>query len=148
LKKTITINIVNFKVVANDRYHSIFHLREDHTGHVLTEDIEIHFMELPKLHEGDISLADKLTKWLVFLKGTDKSKWEELAMDMPELKKAMTTLEFLSQDKEARALYEMRQKSLMDEASLRDWAETAEKRGMERGMERGEQNKAAEVAKN
>ena len=38
-------------------------------------------------------------------------------MNTPELKKAMTTLEFLSQDKEVRRLYEMRQKALLDERS-------------------------------
>lgn len=51
-------------------------------------------------------------------------------MDMPGLKKAMTTLEFLSQDKEMRALYEMRKKAQLDEQSALDYAET---RGEERG---------------
>jgi predicted transposase/invertase (TIGR01784 family) len=132
LRKTITINIVNFQAVANKRYHNTFHLREDHTGQLLTEDIEIHFMELPKLEGETLSSRDKLTNWLLFLKEPDKVKWEELEKDMPELKKAMTTLEYLSQDREARAIYEMRQKALMDEASLRDWAETAEARGIEK----------------
>ena len=44
-------------------------------------------------------------------------------MDTPGLKKAMTTLEFLSQNKEARALYEMRKKALLDEQSALDYAE-------------------------
>lgn len=51
-------------------------------------------------------------------------------MDTPELKKAMTTLEFLSQDKEMRALYEMRKKAQLDEQSALDYAES---RGEERG---------------
>ncbi|WP_107724589.1 PD-(D/E)XK nuclease family transposase [Desmospora activa] len=46
-----------------------------------------------------------------------KEEWGELAMEKPELKKAMTTLELLSQDKEARLLYESRQKALLDERS-------------------------------
>lgn len=45
-------------------------------------------------------------------------------MDTPGLKKAMTTLEFLSQDKEMRALYEMRKKAQLDEQSALDYAET------------------------
>jgi predicted transposase/invertase (TIGR01784 family) len=137
LKKTITINILNFSMLPNDRFHNTFHLREDHTGLLLTDHIEIHFMELPKLEEKAYSLDDRLVKWLIFLKGVPKERWEELAMDMPELKKAMTTLEFLSQDKEARYLYEMRKKALLDERSALDYAET-----------RGEQKKAAEVARN
>lgn len=54
-------------------------------------------------------------------------------MDTPGLKKAMTTLGFLSQDKEMRALYEMRKKAQLDEQSALDYAETrGEKRGEER----------------
>ena len=45
-------------------------------------------------------------------------------MDTSGLKKAMTTLEFLSQNKEARALYEMRKKALLDEQSALDYAES------------------------
>jgi predicted transposase/invertase (TIGR01784 family) len=129
LKKTITINILNFRVIPNDRYHSIFHLREDHTRHILTDDIEIHFLELPKLVSFYKS-SDHLVRWLSFLKGVDKSKWEELSMDKPELKKAMAALEYLSQDEEARMLYEMRMKALMDERSALD---KAEKLGAEKG---------------
>ncbi|WP_168121571.1 Rpn family recombination-promoting nuclease/putative transposase [Paenibacillus sp. HB172176] len=139
LRQTITINIVNFRVVPNDRYHNVFHLREDRTGHILTTDIEIHFLELPKLDWDDVNADDRLTKWLLFLRFPNKVNGEELAMDMPELKKAMKTLDFISQSKETRAMYEMRQKAMMDEASLRDWAETAEERGMEIGIAKGMQ---------
>lgn len=38
-------------------------------------------------------------------------------MNEPMLKKAMTTLEFLSQDEQTRMEYEVRQKYLLDEAS-------------------------------
>jgi predicted transposase/invertase (TIGR01784 family) len=51
-------------------------------------------------------------------------------MDKPELKKAMAALEYLSQDEEARMLYEMRMKALMDERSALD---KAEKLGAEKG---------------
>ena len=51
-------------------------------------------------------------------------------MQEPELGKAMTVLEFLSQDGEARRLYEMRQKALHDEASSMEGArEEGEKQG-------------------
>ncbi|HUC92100.1 MAG TPA: Rpn family recombination-promoting nuclease/putative transposase [Paenibacillus sp.] len=75
-------------------------------------------------------LDDRLARWMTFISGASKEQWEELAMDMPGLKKAMTTLEFLSQDKEMRALYEMRKKAQLDEQSALDYAET---RGEERG---------------
>ncbi|GAA3401171.1 hypothetical protein ACFFNY_14665 [Paenibacillus hodogayensis] len=45
-------------------------------------------------------------------------------MNEPALGKAMTALEYLSQDAEARRLYEMRQKALHDEASMLEGART------------------------
>ncbi|MEK8129116.1 Rpn family recombination-promoting nuclease/putative transposase [Paenibacillus filicis] len=71
----------------------------------------------------------------------DKANWEVLKMNEPTLKKAMDTLEFLSQDQEARRSYEERQKFLHDEASMIEWA-------TEQGIVKGEQKKALEIAKN
>ncbi|SCW50594.1 conserved hypothetical protein (putative transposase or invertase) [Paenibacillus tianmuensis] len=56
--------------------------------------------------------------------GSEENKDVLLAMNEPTLKKAMTTLEFLSQDAEARRLYEARQKYLHDEASMIEGAKT------------------------
>jgi len=61
-------------------------------------------------------------------------------MNEPVLKKAMTTLEFLSQDAEARRLYEDRQKYLHDEASMIEGA-------LAEGEARGEKKKAIEMTK-
>lgn len=58
-------------------------------------------------------------------------------MNEPELKKSMDTLEFLSQDQEARMRYEARQKYLHDQASLMEAAKNAELYGFKAGMERG-----------
>ncbi|PAF31045.1 hypothetical protein CHI14_15015 [Paenibacillus sp. 7516] len=66
-------------------------------------------------------------------------------MNEPTLKKAMDTLEFLSQDREARRLYEERQKYLHDEASMIEWAT---EKGIARGLVEGEKRKAIEIAKN
>ncbi|MFC0213319.1 Rpn family recombination-promoting nuclease/putative transposase [Paenibacillus chartarius] len=118
LKKCVTINILNYSCLPNDRYHSVFHLREDYTGIALLDDIEIHVMELTKLDQHSIPLDQGgLVNWLLFLKGVDKSNWEVLTMNEPMLKKAMDTLEFLSQDAAARMAYDARMKALSDEKS-------------------------------
>lgn len=76
----------------------------------MSDDLEIHFLGLPKLEAGTYSLEDRLVKWLLFIRGVGKERWEELASGEPALRKAMTTV----QDREARMLYEMRQKALRD----------------------------------
>jgi predicted transposase/invertase (TIGR01784 family) len=145
LKKSININIINFNLFANDRFHNTFHLTEDHTGEMMMDHIEIHFMELPKLDQRRYSMDDRLVRWLTFIKGAPKEMWEELAMNTPGLKKAMTTLEFLSQSKEVRALALAREKAELDQKSALRWARTE---GEEKGRVKGEYEKAIQVAKN
>ncbi len=129
---------MDFSLLKNDPYHSVFHLREDQTGISLIDDIEIHFLELPKLNAQSVQLAQGgLANWLLFLKGVTPDQWEVLTMNEPELKKSMDTLEFLSQDQEARMRYEARQKYLHDQASLMEAAKNAELYGFKAGMERG-----------
>ncbi|XOK61586.1 Rpn family recombination-promoting nuclease/putative transposase [Paenibacillus elgii] len=141
LKKCVAINILNYSFLPNQQYHSVFHLREERSGIPLVDDIELHFLELPKLDDHAVPVErGGLVNWLLFLKGVDKSNWEVLTMNEPVLKKAMDTLEFLSQDAEARRLYEDRQKFLHDEASMIEGA-------LAEGEARGERKKALEMAK-
>lgn len=86
----------------------------------------------------------KLVRWMLFLLGPARETLEELAMEEPAIKKALTTLEFLSQDREARELYEARQKAMNDWISN---IEGAREEGREEGKIQGAQNKAYEVAR-
>lgn len=140
LKKCVTINILNFSMLPNDRYHSVFHLREDHTFIPLVDDIEIHVMELTKLEHYPITIQGGLVNWLLFLRGVDKSNWEVLTMQEPMLQKAMTTLEFLSHDAKTRMEYEDRMKFLRDQASSLEGAKEA-------GRAEGEREKARQIAR-
>lgn len=144
LMKCVTINILNYAFLPNNEYHNIFHLREDRTGIPLIDDIEVHFLELPKIDDV-IPSQGGLENWLLFLKGVDISHWEVLKMNEPELEKAMDTLQYLSQDSEARILYEARQKYLHDEASMLEGAKQA---GIKAGMQEGLKTGIKEVAKN
>lgn len=141
LKKCVTINILNFTILPNERYHNVFHLREDHSGIMLIDDIEIHIMELSKLNEQIIPNEGGLLNWLLFLKSEDTTNWEVLKVNEPTLGKAMTALEYLSQDTEARRMYEIRQKALHDEASMLEGARAE-------GESIGRSKEKLEVAKN
>ncbi|MFD1674785.1 Rpn family recombination-promoting nuclease/putative transposase [Alicyclobacillus fodiniaquatilis] len=143
LCRTVTINILGFNYIDNERYHNTFHLREDNTGLILTDDIEIHMIELEKLRDIAEGQQRKLVRWMLFLLGPAKEKMEEIAMKEPAIQKALTTLEFLSQDKEIRELYEARQKA------LHDWNSSihgAREDGIEEGKAIGKQEGKIEVA--
>ena len=49
-------------------YHSSFAvLNTKDLKHKLTDDLEIHFIELPKWHKGDIEKMNRLEHWLAYL---------------------------------------------------------------------------------
>jgi predicted transposase/invertase (TIGR01784 family) len=92
-------------------------LKEVKTDLVLNEDIEIHFLELPKLKSEDITINRRLLKWLLFLKADTHDGMEEIAMNKRSIQKAIDVLEFFKRDRQLVELYEMREKALMDEVS-------------------------------
>uniref|UniRef100_UPI002FCE364C PD-(D/E)XK nuclease family transposase n=1 Tax=Paenibacillus sonchi TaxID=373687 RepID=UPI002FCE364C len=61
----MTINILNYSCLPNDRYHNVFHLREDHSGIPLNNDLEIHVMELTMLEEQAVPVSGGLINWFV-----------------------------------------------------------------------------------
>ena len=107
LKKTVTINILNFNYIATPKYHNIFQLLEKDSGVLLTDVLEIHFLELPKLKQKEVTLETSLVNWLLFFKAFQDQKLREvLAMSNPAIAKAIAALEFIEQDEDARRMYE------------------------------------------
>ncbi|MGE5703967.1 MAG: Rpn family recombination-promoting nuclease/putative transposase [Clostridia bacterium] len=141
LRKTITINILDFQCLPTDAFHSIFRLQEESRGFLLTNDLEIHFLELSKLRGSDVNMNDPLVNWLLFVGAQDERTVDLLARNEPVIRKAKTVLEFLNQNDEARKLYEIRVKALRDEANMIEGAK-------EEGRAEGEAKGKAEIAKN
>lgn len=114
LRKTVTINIVDFKLLPTNLDHTVFHLWDDTNMITLTELLEMHFLELPKLNDTVPLGQRQLARWMRFLTTTSQQRMEELAVDNVAVEKALKELEHLSQDPEARALYESRLKGITD----------------------------------
>ncbi|MEH6881829.1 Rpn family recombination-promoting nuclease/putative transposase, partial [Priestia megaterium] len=134
LCKTITINIINFRYLSHiTDYHSTFQLYEREQKLLLTDMLEIHFMELPKLlikwrHREVDPREDQLVRWLLLLEASEDEEitqvLEEIAMQEDQvLKKAMDEWERVSQDPEVLLAYEARKKALLDEKSALKRAE-------------------------
>ena len=122
LKRCVVVSIVDFELSAlaemND-YHGVFELLE-RTCHIkITNQCELHFIQLPKVHfKGNLKDSDNLTKWAMFLKHVnDESKKEvidELRREVAEIDMATKILERVSQDEKNRARYESRLKWVLD----------------------------------
>ena len=147
LKKCITINIVDFPCTPLKKLHSKYHLTEDETGHRLTDVIEIHFLELPKLFDKDVprNEEDVIVQWLEFIDGKSKGVMEMLAKKNENIKKAYDLLKVISKDEKARMLYDARNAEITDQLTR---IKSAEKKGKEEGIEIGEERKAIKAAEN
>ncbi|WP_199242481.1 Rpn family recombination-promoting nuclease/putative transposase [Desulfosporosinus fructosivorans] len=166
LAKTITINILDFNYIKQTRnYHSVFRLFEIEECFELTEALEIHFMELPKLlvkwRERLVSpWEDALVRWLFLLEGSDDEEifktLEEIAMQDPVLNQAMEEWEKSSADPEVREVYFARRKAVLDEKAAIREAELrllkaikeGKEEGIKEGIKEGIRENKLEVAKN
>ncbi|MCB8814737.1 Rpn family recombination-promoting nuclease/putative transposase [Desulfosporosinus shakirovi] len=156
LAKTITINILDFRYINQTRsYHSVFRLFEVEEGFELTEALEIHFMELPKLlvkwREGLVSpREDALVRWLFLLEGSENEEiykiLEEIAMKDPVLNQAIEEWEKSSDDPRIREIYWSRQKAILDEKAAIREAELRLREAIKEGKEEGKKENKLEVA--
>ena len=144
LARTVCINILNFKYLKTEQFHTGYRLKEIETNEELTDIIEMHFIEIPKLPE-DSDEKDMLTAWTEFLKDPESEKVRSLEMSVEEIREAKDELVRMSNDKNQREIYEMRSKILKDKISALN---EAERKGIEQGRKEGKEERNIEIAKN
>ncbi|MDY6291301.1 MAG: PD-(D/E)XK nuclease family transposase [Succiniclasticum sp.] len=87
--------------------------------HKLTDDLEIHFIELPKWHKGDIEKMNRLDHWLAYLSPkTTNEERRRLAMKDPAIQKVMEAEKVFLADPNCITAYEQHEKYLRDMASM------------------------------
>ncbi|WP_263488234.1 Rpn family recombination-promoting nuclease/putative transposase [Clostridium sp. FP2] len=94
----------------------------------MTDVLEVHFLELPKLFKEDIEKDenDPIVEWMEFLDGKSKGVMEMLASKNENIKKAYDLLQVISQDENARMAYEARETEIRDQMMR---IKSAEERG-------------------
>lgn len=77
LKKTIVINIMGYNAISeSENLHTTFKVLEEDEHFILLEDLQIHYLELPKLPDKGIDDLDGVELWLSFLKEAPKESNE------------------------------------------------------------------------
>ena len=126
LKRTVTINILDFNLFEKKKYpsyHSCFGIYDLKTGNQLTTDCELHFLELPKWHLKRVKETNRLERWLsYFSKKTTVAELEEIAMLEPAIQKAFRTETIFTQDEINRRRYELREKNQRDRIAQINYA--------------------------
>ncbi|WP_329604002.1 Rpn family recombination-promoting nuclease/putative transposase [Clostridium hydrogenum] len=147
LKKCITINILDFECIPLNKLHTSYHITEDETNYRLTETLEIHYLELPKLNNKDVEKDENadITQWMEFIGTESKGVMEMLAAKNKEIKKAYNELQIISKDEKARMAYEAREAEIHDQKTK---IKTAREEGMKEGIKRGIKEGKIDIARN
>jgi len=172
LHKVITINIINFRFLPNRDYHTSFHLREDKDKTILTDVLEIHFIDMVKWRkEGKIDIVNNpMDRWLTWFDLYSQPELIEEVVKMDTtIQKAKERQEYVLTDEDTLRLYEMRELAYWDNINAEEYArevqekalkvqetalknqERALKKGLKKGLKEGRkegmENKEAEVAR-
>jgi len=129
LPRTIIIGIVYFKIFRCKEFHSEYRALEATRGTQLSDKLNIHFFELPKLPKS-ISADKGLELWLSLFKAKTEeelSKIEEMGVTV--MKEAIGAYRHISATPEFREMERMRTKAGHDEAQA---LKNAEQRGEKR----------------
>ena len=123
---------MKFENTKEEKYVDMGYTKEDELA---TEDIEMHFIEIPKFIKKNCGINTKLEQWLWLLTGKGE-KVEMAEKENKEIKKAIEILEEMSMDEKEWELYQSRKMAEIDYNSKIALA-----------REEGEKRKSKEIAK-
>lgn len=116
LSKAVTGNILDYVQFEKDvSFHKTFKIVDENGDNCFFSDVaEIHVLELEKVRRLKDYGDNKLRDWLLFIGANSKEEIQMLAEKNVDIKKAADVLEKLSQNDEARLMFESREKYLHD----------------------------------
>ena len=149
LHKCITINIIADGFHLNDAVHSEYLLQEKRAHTLLTDVLEVHFLDLQaaKRATEEESAENKqvpLINWLRFIETSDKEERAMIAKTSPILKMLNEQIDILSLSPVERKLYESRMKLKSDIATI---SEDQFKAGLQEGKLEGKLEGRLETAR-
>ena len=138
LRPAITINLLAFELLPQEEPVAMYSIYNIENGDRLNNDMELHFIELPKYIKAPhktIRESSKMERWLAYFANrlTSEEK-EELAMSEPAIRDAMEAEKIFMSNPDDYLRYVNRQMALMD---YRSGLEAAALEGIKRGIDQG-----------
>ncbi len=122
LKKTISVNILDFKLFDCDDAYSKFSLFEETRHELLTDKCLLLFFELTKIDD-KVDKNDRKKLWLQLINAETEEELDMLdKTGVPEIQKAVVILHEMSADEEIREMARLREKAILDERSAVNFA--------------------------
>ncbi len=127
-KKNLTLDFINTtleRTGGRADYHHIYAIQDIETQETLTEQLEMHFVELEKVRISDIKKVKQRDAWfLYFSPRCIEAERRTLAMKNSAIKKAIDYEELFHGDKDLWYAYEQNEKAIKDYNSLLDTGRT------------------------
>ena len=141
LRPVITINLLDFNQFPQyDTYVNTYHITNDDTHDILTNHLEMHFIELKKIHISDIKKLKRSERWIAYFSPnfTDQER-RALAMNDTAIREAMDYEKQFATNNELKSAYWEHERTMRDIASaLYSREKAGQERGEKIGQERGE----------
>ncbi len=137
--KTIVINILDFNIFKEGPYHEKCMITREYNKEILTEDLEMHFIQIPKCEKEKIKTTIDL--WIRFIANIKDEEVEKMKDKVGQdtlkaVAKAQEEYWKIMANPETRRMAEIREKTIRDRVS-----------GLNNAKREGERNKSIEIAK-
>ena len=141
LRPVITINLLDFNQFPQyDTYVNTYHITNDDTHDILTNHLEMHFIELKKIHISDIKKLKRSERWIAYFSPnfTDQERRAH-AMSDTAIREAMDYEKQFATNNELKSAYWEHERTMRDIASaLYSREKAGQERGERIGQKRGE----------
>lgn len=135
LEQTFSVNILGFRYLDCNEYHSSYSILEDKRYEKFTDKLSIHIFELPKVPKEIIS-GDNKQQWMELIRADSEEALERVrtSATSPEIQKGIEKIYELNADMILREQIRQRDKAIRDYEN--DMA-VAEERGIAKGRAEG-----------
>ena len=138
LKPVISINLIDDILFdkADKRMHTCYLLKEKNSNEILTDHIQMHYVEIPKFDE-NANIKKELKNWILFLKSNKEEDMSQLLKEDTIFEKAMKKYNYFTDNEDLLNEYDKREAYLVYQHSL-----------MRGSKEEGREEEKYSIAKN
>ena len=135
LKPVISINLIDDILFdkTDNRMHTCYLLKEKNSNKILTDHIQLHYVEIPKFDE-NANIKRELKNCILFLKSNKEEDMSQLLKEDTIFEKAMKKYNYFTDNEDLLNEYDKREAYLFYQASL---MRGSRKDGFEEGIKEG-----------
>ena len=149
LRPVISINLIDDILFnrTDNRMHTCYLLKEKNSNEILTDHLQLHYVEIPKFDE-NADIKKELKNWILFLKSNKEEDMSQLLKEDTIFEKAINKYNYFTDNEDLLNEYDRREAYLVYQASLiRGSREEGREEGKLEGLKEGQISMAKAMKK-